>query len=56
MCETHIEYDPTARYPHKAVCTCGWTSWGYLTEHAAEIVAEGHRNESELILLTHHAS
>lgn len=56
MHETHIETTPT-RYPHRAHCTCGWTSpWGYLTVAAAEAVAQGHVDEAAMTLLDHHNS
>jgi hypothetical protein len=29
-------------YPHRAVCTCGWKSWGYVRTHAAQIMADDH--------------
>ena len=32
-------------YPHRAVCTCGWKSWGYVRTHAAETMADHHRTE-----------
>ena len=32
------------RYPHRPTCSCGWeTTWGYLTEFAAMIVADDHK-------------
>lgn len=32
------------RYPHRPTCSCGWTTtWGYLTEHAAQCVADDHK-------------
>ena len=30
------------RYPYKPVCSCGWTTWGYVAPHAAEILAGAH--------------
>jgi hypothetical protein len=39
---------PGARYPHKAVCSCGWKSWGYLTSAAAENVGQAHVDEATL--------
>lgn len=43
-----------ARYPHRAVCTCGWTSWGYLTRQAAEIAGGGHVDEATVAAFEHH--
>lgn len=32
------------RYPHRPTCSCGWaTTWGYLTEFAAQVVADDHK-------------
>lgn len=31
------------RYPHKPVCTCGQRFRGYAARHAAEQIAEAHR-------------
>jgi hypothetical protein len=32
-------------YAHRAVCSCGWKSWGYITPGAAEAMVEHHRKE-----------
>jgi hypothetical protein len=57
MHELTIEYDRSARYPHKAVCTCGYRSWGYLTRQAAEIAGGGHVDEATIAAFEHpHAS
>ena len=29
-------------YPYNAVCSCGYTSWGYVRAHAAIQMAEHH--------------
>ena len=31
-------------YPYSAACSCGWMSWGYLTEWAAASMADDHIN------------
>lgn len=36
------------RYPWKPSCTCGWSTWGYVAEHAAQLVADSHVLEAEL--------
>jgi hypothetical protein len=46
MHELTIETDGRARYPHKAVCSCGWKSWGYLTTAAARNVGQAHVDEA----------
>lgn len=30
------------RYPWRPSCSCGWTSWGYVAEHAAQGLADAH--------------
>lgn len=30
------------RYPHQPVCSCGWSAWGYVAVHAAQILADDH--------------
>ena len=47
MHELTIETDGRARYPHKAVCSCGWESWGYLTTQAAANVGQDHVDKGE---------
>jgi hypothetical protein len=46
---THVVHVAKARndhgYPYTAVCACGYTSWGYVRAHAAEIMAEHHLGE-----------
>jgi hypothetical protein len=32
-------------YPYRASCSCGWQSLGYVTDFAAEIMADEHRKE-----------
>ena len=32
-------------YAQRAVCSCGWKSWGYITPGAAEAMADHHRKE-----------
>jgi len=43
----HVTRVTTSRndhgYPFNAVCSCGYTSWGYVRAHAAEIMADDHR-------------
>ena len=35
------------RYPFRPTCSCGWTSWGYLTWDAAwNVVSDHHAKES----------
>lgn len=34
---------PGARYPHQPICACGEHFRGYVTEHAAQLVADAHR-------------
>lgn len=29
-------------YPWRAACDCGWRSWGYVAEHAAQQLADAH--------------
>lgn len=31
------------RYPHVPSCSCGWRTWGFLTNHAAQVVADDHK-------------
>lgn len=54
MHELEIVTTNGARYPHRAVCTCGWTSWGYLTRQAAEIAGGGHVDEATVAAFEHH--
>lgn len=30
------------RYPYQPTCSCGWTDWGYVAEHAAQILCDAH--------------
>ncbi|AID58977.1 hypothetical protein PBI_GAIA_161 [Mycobacterium phage Gaia] len=34
----------TGRYPHIAVCPCGWRSRGCLRDHTAQIMADDHNS------------
>lgn len=34
------------RYPHRPTCSCGWATWGYLTNEAAQNVADGHKEHA----------
>lgn len=34
------------RYPFRPTCPCGWESWGYLTEQAAQNVADDHKEST----------
>ena len=44
--ETSITVTPGTRYPYRPSCSCGQLKTpGYLTELAAQIVAEGHVRE-----------
>ena len=54
MHELTIEHDRSARYPHKAVCSCGWKSWGYLTHQAAENVGQSHVDEATVAAFDDH--
>lgn len=40
--ELTVKVNHRERYPFRAVCSCGWHSWGYLTENAAGITGDGH--------------
>lgn len=46
---THVTRVTTSRndhgYPFNAVCSCGYTSWGYVRAHAAQTMAEHHLGE-----------
>lgn len=43
-CLVDVE-DEGGRYPHRAVCSCGWRSfWGYALIEAAQTIAEAHEN------------
>lgn len=46
-CVVTVVVDRSQRYPHRAQCSCGWVSRGYVREHAAQLVADGHA-EAEL--------
>lgn len=35
--------DKGGRYPYQPTCSCGWSTWGYLTEYAAQMMAQDHR-------------
>lgn len=54
MHELTIDTDATRRYPHKATCSCGWESWGYLTLQAAENVGQSHVDEATVAAFDHH--
>jgi hypothetical protein len=30
------------RYPFRPACSCGWTTWGYVADHAARILVDAH--------------
>ena len=30
------------RYPFKPRCSCGWSTWGYVAAHAAQILVDAH--------------
>lgn len=34
------------RYPHHPACSCGWVTWGYLTDGAAQQVADDHKEDA----------
>ena len=34
------------RYPHRPTCSCGWVTWGYLTQQAAQDVADDHKEHA----------
>ncbi len=34
------------RYPFRPTCSCGWVCRGFLTEEAAQIVADDHAERS----------
>lgn len=36
--------DKGGRYPYQPTCTCGWSDWGYVAAHAAQILADAHLN------------
>lgn len=44
--EVKVAVDSTARYPYRAVCTCSWTSRGYVRNHAAQTMADDHLENS----------
>lgn len=33
------------RYPYKPTCSCGWSTWGYVADHAAQILVDAHLEE-----------
>jgi hypothetical protein len=35
------------RYPYRPSCSCGWTTWGYVADHAARAMAEAHAADPE---------
>lgn len=36
------------RYPFRPVCSCGWAAaWGYVAEHAAQLMADAHEEEPD---------
>lgn len=42
----HVTRVTTSRndhgYPYNGVCSCGWTSWGYVRDHAAQTMVAAH--------------
>jgi hypothetical protein len=36
------------RHSWRARCSCGWKSWGYPTESAAELAADDHQRRERL--------
>lgn len=34
------------RYPFRPTCSCGWGARGYVAEHAAQAVADDHKENS----------
>lgn len=35
------------RFPWRATCTCGWTTWGYVSKDAAELRVADHMHKVE---------
>lgn len=45
-CEPYVDIWAAGRYPFVPACTCGWRAQrGYMAEHAAQLVADAHRDE-----------
>lgn len=42
QCRASVEVRPAARYPYVPACSCGWTTWGYVAQHAAQGLADAH--------------
>jgi len=34
------------RYPFRPTCSCGWATWGYVSAHAAQDVADDHKESA----------
>jgi hypothetical protein len=54
MCDHLIRIINTrrGRYPWRARCSCGWRSWGYSTESAAELAADDHQRRERMKAIT----
>lgn len=42
----------SARYPYRAVCSCGWESPTYVAAHAAQGMADDHLNPRPYVPIT----
>lgn len=41
-CAVSVVYSPAMLYPYRPRCQCGWRIWGYVSRHAADLVAAEH--------------
>ncbi len=41
VCEARVDV-VGGRYPYRPVCSCGWSTWGYVAPHAAQILVDAH--------------
>lgn len=42
VCAVSVVYSPEMRYPYRPRCECGWRIWGYVSRHAADLMAAEH--------------
>lgn len=40
-CQPSVQY-VAGRYPFRPTCTCGWKDWGYVADHAAQMMVDAH--------------
>jgi hypothetical protein len=50
-CAPYVRHHPGTRYPYVPGCSCGWHFRGYVAEHAAQTIADAHRDGDPAVSL-----